>query len=97
MVKGKKEFSEELDYQVRKHMTEVVGLPIVKISALNDKSLDNLLDVALKTYEHWNTRISTSKLNDWLSYLLEHHPPPINKGRRIKIRYITQTKARPVS
>jgi len=45
--------------------------------------------------ETWNRRISTSRLNRWLESALEQTPPPAVSGRRIKIRYITQPKARP--
>ena len=43
----------------------------------------------------WNKRISTGLLNRWLGIVLERHPPPLVKGKRIKIRYITQSKSRP--
>ncbi|MEM9141307.1 MAG: ribosome biogenesis GTPase Der, partial [Pseudomonadota bacterium] len=45
----------------------------------------------------WNTRISTAPLNDWLAEVTSAHPPPAPGGRRIKMRYITQVKARPPS
>ena len=48
-----------------------------------------------KTYETWNQRVSTSRLNRWLEGVLTDHPPPMAAGRRIKIRYMTQIKARP--
>src|SRR5690606_32577087 len=37
----------------------------------------------------------TAKLNRWLGVMLEQHPPPLVKGRRLKIRYMTQVKSRP--
>ena len=37
----------------------------------------------------------TSKLNRWLSGMIEAHPPPAPGGRRIKLRYMTQAKTRP--
>ncbi|MBI3419764.1 MAG: ribosome biogenesis GTPase Der [Proteobacteria bacterium] len=58
-------------------------------------SLNALMKEVFSIYEMWNRRISTSDLNKWLEPLLEHHPPPITNGRRIKIRYMTQIKARP--
>jgi GTP-binding protein len=39
--------------------------------------------------------VSTAKLNRWLLEMVERHPPPAVSGRRIKLRYLTQTKARP--
>jgi GTP-binding protein len=43
----------------------------------------------------WNKRISTARLNRWLATALEETPPPAVAGRRIKIRYMTQLRARP--
>ena len=49
----------------------------------------------LEVYDLWQSRISTSKLNEWLSEMTEAHPPPMAQGRRIKIRFMTQVKTRP--
>ena len=49
----------------------------------------------VNAYELWNRRIGTASLNKWLAQAIQIHPPPISKGRRIRIRYITQSKNRP--
>ncbi len=51
----------------------------------------------MKAVRHgmWQKRVSTSALNRWLATAIERHPPPAAKGRRIKLRYMTQVKARP--
>jgi GTP-binding protein len=43
----------------------------------------------------WNKRVSTNGLNRWLENAIAAHPPPAVSGRRIKLNYITQPKARP--
>ena len=43
----------------------------------------------------WNTRVPTGELNRWFEQALERHQPPLVSGRRLKLRYITQAKARP--
>jgi GTP-binding protein len=43
----------------------------------------------------WNTRVPTGELNRWFEDVMERHPPPLVEGRRLKLRYITQVKARP--
>ena len=43
----------------------------------------------------WNMRVSTGALNRFLEGALARHPPPAIKGRRVRIRYMTQAKARP--
>jgi len=48
-----------------------------------------------ETYAIWNKRIRTPILNRWLREMEELHPPPLAKGRRIRLRFMTQTKIRP--
>ena len=71
------------------------GAPVVPLSGLAGDGIDPLMKAMLEVYETWNRRISTAKLNQWLADALETNPPPAVSGRRIKIRYMTQIKARP--
>lgn len=74
----------------------VRGLPTVTISALTGRGVDKMMDAVLAVHKTWNRRIPTSQLNRWLEDVLSHHPPPaMPGGRRLKIRYMTQIKARP--
>jgi GTPase len=95
LVKDKKGVKEEIEYLVGKQMGRITGVTIVTLSAAKDKNLDPLLAAALKAYEVWNMQVPTSKLNRWLEDVIQEHSPPIVKGRRLKIRYITQVKTRP--
>ena len=65
------------------------------VSALTGKGLDRLQAAIVKAYAVWNTRISTARLNRWLSVQTAEHPPPAPGGRRIRLRYMTQVKTRP--
>ncbi|MEQ9334924.1 ribosome biogenesis GTPase Der [Thalassobaculum sp.] len=76
-------------------LTQVRGVPWVPVSAVRGSNLDKLLDAVLETYDRWNTRVPTARLNRWLEGMLEAHPTPLAKGRRVRIRYMTQVKARP--
>ncbi|BAI72347.1 GTP-binding protein [Azospirillum sp. B510] len=73
----------------------IKGVTVVTISALKGHKLETLLDGVLETYTVWNRRIPTAQLNRWIEGVLEHHPPPLVEGRRVKIRYVTQVKTRP--
>ena len=42
-----------------------------------------------------SNRITTGKLNRWLSTIIENNPPPLYKGRQNNIRYITQVNVKP--
>ncbi|MZR30977.1 ribosome biogenesis GTPase Der [Sneathiella litorea] len=76
-------------------LPQVRGVPVITLSALSGRGVEKLIPAVLEVYELWNTRISTARLNRWLEIMLEQHPPPMAKGRRLKVRYMTQVKARP--
>jgi GTP-binding protein len=97
LVRKKREYEEEFEYKLGTHLPQVKGVPVVYLSALDDTKTSTVLDKCIEIYNLWNKKISTSKLNDWLSFALEKHPLPIQKklGRRVRIKYITQTKTRP--
>jgi GTP-binding protein len=76
-------------------LAQVRGVPLVTLSALSGAGLDRLIETVLTSYEHWNRRVSTPDLNRWLCDALERHTPPAARGRRIKIRFVTQPSTRP--
>ncbi|GAB5446204.1 ribosome biogenesis GTPase Der [Gymnodinialimonas sp.] len=78
-----------------KLLPQLRGAPLVTVSAKTGKGLDKLHAAIMKIHETWNTRVSTARLNQWLSAMIEAHPPPAPGGRRIKLRYMTQVKTRP--
>ena len=81
--------------RIQTSLPQVRGVPVITLSALNGSNLDHMLDAVFAVYDIWNRRIETSKLNEWLSFMLEAHPPPLVSGRRIRLRYMTQVKSRP--
>ena len=76
-------------------LPQLRGVPLVTVSALTGRGLDRLSAAVLNAHEVWNRRVTTAKLNQWLSGMVEAHPPPAPSGRRIKLRYMTQAKTRP--
>lgn len=74
---------------------QVKDLPIVGLSALNGRGIERLMPAVFATYDVWNKRIPTPKLNRWLREMETLHPPPLAKGRRIRLRFMTQIKRRP--
>lgn len=76
-------------------LPQIRGAPVIPVSGATGRGLDNLLRAVLATHEVWNKRISTGRLNRWLEGVIDANPPPAVSGRRIKIRYMTQPKARP--
>ncbi len=94
-VENRPEQLQKLRDRLQTSLTQLRGVPVVTMSALEGRNLDKLLAEAFRIHKVWNKRISTSKLNGWLERMVDAHPPPLSKGRRIKLRYITQAKTRP--
>lgn len=94
---GKKEFLEELRLMLGEQLAQVAGIPLVPISALKQTGLDNLMNAVKEAYRVWNIRVPTGSLNRWLEGVVQHHSPPLVRGRRLRIKYITQIKTRPPS
>src|SRR3954469_19492207 len=78
-------------------LPQVRGVPIVAVSGRLGEGLDRLMQAVVDAHAVWNRRISTNALNRWLADVLSSHPPPAVSGRRLKLNYITQPKARPPS
>ncbi|OYW98809.1 MAG: ribosome biogenesis GTPase Der [Bosea sp. 32-68-6] len=95
LVADKNGLLAELKEKASHLLAQVRGVPIIPLSGLAGEGIDRLMQAVFTAYEVWNRRISTAKINRWLEGVLSAHPPPAVAGRRIKIRYMTQAKARP--
>jgi len=76
-------------------MAQMKGIPVVNFSALTGFGVNKLLPAVRAVHDTWNSRVATGALNRWFEEALERHAPPLVDGRRLKLRYITQAKARP--
>jgi GTPase len=80
-----------------RRLPQVKGVPVVGVSGLTGEGIDRLMRAVVDIHQVWNKRAPTHKLNQWLEDTLSAHPPPAVSGRRLKLNYITQPKARPPS
>ncbi|MBI1200684.1 MAG: ribosome biogenesis GTPase Der [Phenylobacterium sp.] len=85
----------ELIEQANRLLPQVKGSPVVALSAETGRGLDRLMPAVLKAHGDWSTKVKTRDLNDWLQMAVSRHPPPAVNGRRVKPKYMAQTKARP--
>jgi GTP-binding protein len=76
-------------------LAQLRGVPVVPLSALTGAGMERLLPAVRRAHAVWNTRVPTAGLNRWFEQALARHPPPLVSGRRLKLRYVTQAKARP--
>jgi len=85
----------EIDQRIDELLPQVKGVEVVPISSLTGHGLDKIVPAALRAYKRWTKRVPTSAMNRWLEMAVGRHPPPAVQGRRIRLRYMTQAKARP--
>ncbi len=81
--------------RLEESLAQMKGIPVVTISALTGAGMERLLPAVRAAHDVWNKRIPTGELNRWFEHALETHQAPLISGRRLKLRYMTQAKARP--
>ena len=81
--------------RLQRSLPQIKGIEIVTLSALSGSGVEKLLPAAKYVYGLWNTRVGTASLNQWMAEVEARHPPPLVRGRRIRLKYATQAKARP--
>jgi GTP-binding protein len=81
--------------EANEKLPQLRGAPVIALSAQTGRNLDRLMPAVLKVHRDWSTKVKTRDLNDWLAMAVQRHPPPAVQGRRIKPKYVAQTKARP--
>jgi len=95
LIKNKPATMKNLQLEVDRLLPQMAGVPLITMSSATGKGLDRLMPAVLDIYRIWNKRITTAQLNKWLAFQVDQHPPPAPGGRRIKLRYMTQTRPRP--
>jgi GTP-binding protein len=75
---------------IRERLAPFTDFPIIFGSALTKQRILKVMDTAKAVYENKKKKVPTSKLNEVLLPIIERTPPPANKGKYIKIKYITQ-------
>ena len=78
-------------------LPQIKGAPVVAVSGLMGQGIDRLMSAIEQAYAVWNKRVPTASLNRWFEQAVDANPPPAVSGRRLKLNYITQAKARPPS
>ena len=95
LVPDKAKKLKELRATLAERLAQMPGVAMVPISALAERGFDDLMTAVLHAYEIWNKRVPTPALNRWLAEALQQHAPAASRGRRVKLRFITQPSARP--
>ena len=81
--------------QLMKDFSFMPYAPIIFISAKTGQRVDRLFELIKYVNEQNTMRISTGKLNDILADATARVQPPSDKGKRLKIYYMTQASTKP--
>lgn len=76
-------------------LPQLRGSPFVALSSHSGRGVERLMPAVIEAYDTWSVKVKTKDLNTWLAMATQRHPPPAVDGKRIKPKYIAQTKARP--
>jgi GTP-binding protein len=85
----------ELKSLAENKLPQLKGSPFVALSSHNGRGIERLMPAIIKAYETWSVKVKTKDLNTWLAMATQRHPPPAVNGKRVKPKYMAQTKARP--
>lgn len=95
LIEDRQKVLADLREKTERLLPQVRGIRAVTVSGETGDGLDRLMQAVVDTDKVWNKRVSTSKLNRWLEFQTQGHPPPAVSGRRVKLKYMTQIKSRP--
>jgi GTP-binding protein len=95
LIEDKQAMLRRLRERLEMSLPQLSGLRFITLSARTGAGIAKLMPAVMSTYDAWNRRVATPKLNRWLSAVQERHPPPLVDGRRLKLRYMTQANIRP--
>jgi GTP-binding protein len=83
--------------RLEESLPQARGVAVVALSALGGDGVERLMPAVVAAHAVWNRRLPTGPLNRFLDQLVARHAPPASGGRAVRVRYITQVKARPPS
>jgi len=95
LIEDRQKVLADLREKTDRLLPQIRGVRAVTVSGQTGDGLDRLMQAVVEADKVWNKRISTAKLNRWLEFQTQGHPPPAVSGRRVKLKYMTQVKARP--
>ncbi|BCG59939.1 ribosome biogenesis GTPase Der [Paenibacillus sp. URB8-2] len=86
---------QHFENKIRDHFLFMTYAPVVFLSALTKQRLHKLLPIVQHVAQQHSLRIATHLLNDVVSDAVAINPPPTDKGRRLRINYVTQVAVKP--
>ena len=82
----------QYEEMVRQRIAPFTDVPIIFTSVINKQRIYKVLETAIEVHKNRSRKISTSELNDVMLPVINQTPPPMNKDKVIRIKYVTQLK-----
>jgi len=95
LVRDRQARLREIERRLDEALPQIRGVALIPLSARSGAGLERLIPAVLEAHETWNKRVPTAAVNRWLEDVIQRHPPPASKGRRIRLRFATQARSRP--
>jgi len=95
LVEKDSKTAEAYTRDLREQLAFVAYAPVVFLSALTGKRVDRVMQLVERAFDAFDRRIGTGPLNRLLEEALRMLPPPVHKGRAVKVYYASQTSFRP--
>ncbi|WP_093141842.1 ribosome biogenesis GTPase Der [Ulvibacter litoralis] len=80
----------EFEKYIRQQCEPFTDVPIVFISVLHKQRIYKAIETAVEVFQNRSKKIKTSVLNDTMLPIIEAFPPPANKGKYVKVKFVTQ-------
>ena len=77
---------------IRQRLAPFTDFPIIFCSALTKQRIYKVIETAVEVYKNRRREVPTSQLNKVMLEAIAAYPPPANKGKYVKIKYVTQLK-----
>ena len=81
-----------MENAIRSRFAPFTDFPIIFGSALTKQRIYKVIETAVEVYQNRQRKVPTSKLNTVMQEAIAAYPPPANKGKYVKIKYITMLK-----
>jgi len=90
LIEKETQTAKVFEEEIARKIAPMNYVPIVFTSVINKQRIHKAIETAIEVFENRKQKIPTSQLNSKMLPEIEHYPPPINKGKSVSIKYVTQ-------
>jgi len=83
-----------IEAQLKRKLGEMDYIPVIFASVLKKQRIFKVIEQAMEVYHNKFKKVPTSRLNETLLEIIKKNPPPAVRGKYIRIKYVTQLKAK---